>query len=99
MEQGKDNEMKHLQGMLQLMQKKRMHAVKKILKSYTIHLEGIRDAKAAVVYVNKKDTRVGEHVTLGDLKSKKIKQAFVCAKQRIPILNIMIYTTLIVKKT
>ena len=26
-EQGKDNEMKHLQGMLQLMQKKRMHAV------------------------------------------------------------------------
>ena len=29
-EQGKENEIKHLQGMLQLMQKKRMRAVKKI---------------------------------------------------------------------
>ena len=70
-EQGKDNEMKHLQGMLQLMQKKRVRAVKNILKSCTIHLEGIRDVKAAVVYVNKKDTRVGEHVTLGDFKIDK----------------------------
>ena len=73
-EQGKDNEMKHLQGMLQLMQKKRMRVVKKMLKSYTIHLEGICDVKAAVMYVNKKDTRVGEHVTLGDLKSTKDKK-------------------------
>ena len=81
-EQGKDNEMKHLQGMLQLMQKKRMHAVKKILKSYTIHLEGIRDAKAAVVYVNKMDTRVGEHVTLGDLKSTKDKTSFRMRKAK-----------------
>ena len=55
MEQGKDYEMKHLQGMLQLMQKKRMRAVKKILKSCAIHLEGIRDVKAAVMYVNEKD--------------------------------------------
>ena len=42
-----------------------MRVVKKILKSCTIHLEGIRDVKAAVMYVNKKDTRVGELVTLG----------------------------------
>ena len=81
-EQGKDNEMKHLQGMLQLMQKKRMHAVKKILKSCTIHLEGIRDVKAAVMYVNKKDTRVGEHVTLGDLKSTKDKTSFGMRKAK-----------------
>ena len=83
-EQGKDNEMKHLQGMLQLMQKKRVRAVKKILKSCTIHLEGIRDAKAAVVYVNKKDTRVGEHVTLGDLKSTKDKTSFGMRKAKNP---------------
>ena len=50
--------------------------MKNILKSCTIHLEGIRDVKAAVMYVNKKDTRVREHVTLGDLKSTKDKTSF-----------------------
>ena len=83
-EQGKENEINHLQGMLQLMLKKRMRALKKILKLCTIHLEGIRDVKAAVMYVNKKDTRVGEHVTLGDLKSTKDKASFGMRKTKNP---------------
>ena len=84
MEQGKENKIKHLQGMLQLMQKKRMRAVKKMLKSCTIHLEGILDVKSAVMYLNKKDTRVGEHVTLGDMKSTKDKTSFGMRKAKNP---------------
>ena len=47
-------------------------------------MEGIRDVKAAVIYVNKMDTRVGEHVTLRDLKSTKDKTSFVMRKAKIP---------------
>ena len=47
-------------------------------------MEGIRDVKAAVMYVNKKDTRVGEHVTLGDFKSTKDKTSFGMRKAKNP---------------
>ena len=59
-------------------------------------MEGIHDVKAAVMYVNKNDTRVGEHVTLGDLKSTKDKASFGMRKAKNPN---MTYTTLIMKRT